>query len=223
MMSRASGNRLIVFARNPSPGSVKTRLIPALGADGAYEVYLKLLQHTLAASSAATGATPALWLAGGRPNPALAELLQHHPMPWHPQAGGDLGARMHAALSATLQHAERVVLIGSDCPGYDTVYLEEAFAALDHADVVIGPATDGGYVLIGARQPIAELLVDMPWGTDQVLAITLQRMNAGGYRHQLLPPLRDVDTADDLDALDALKCHAPAPQVVRPCPTKPKS
>jgi len=205
MMSRASDNRLLVFARNPSPGSVKTRLIPALGEEGAYQVYLKLLQHTLAASSAVTGATPALWLAGGPPNPVLARLLQAYPMPWHPQLGDDLGARMHAAISKTLQQAARVVLIGSDCPGYDAVYLAGAFAALDHADVVIGPAIDGGYVLIGARQPIAQLFIDMPWGTDRVLAVTLQRLNAGGYRHHLLHPLRDVDTANDLDALDALK------------------
>jgi rSAM/selenodomain-associated transferase 1 len=115
-------------------------------------------------------------------------------MPIRCQDGVDLGARMHAALTASLQGAGRAVLIGSDCPEYDPDYLRAAFTALDQHDAVIGPAADGGYVLIGLRRPPpGRLFEGIAWGGPEVYAATCERLGGLGMRWRALPPRRDLD------------------------------
>ena len=124
------------------------------------------------------------------------------------QQGGDLGARMYAALSNALQRHRSAVLIGSDCPEFDPGYLEAAFAALEQQDAVLGPAVDGGYLLIGLRAAPALLFEDIAWGTPQVLQITRDRLRQLGWRWAELPPRHDIDEPGDLQRFPRLAAIA---------------
>lgn len=180
--------RLVLFARYPTPGRAKTRLIPALGADGAADLHRRLTERTLATLLStgfpvelrSTGAAAAAfhnWLG------AVAVV---------PQGRGHLGARMARAARPP------AILIGADIPGLTAAHIHAAAALLSHHPVVIGPALDGGYYLIGVSQPAPWLFVPMAWGTDQVFATTLQRCAARGVVPGLLPPLADLDRPEDL-------------------------
>ena len=115
------------------------------------------------------------------------------------QSEGDLGHRMSCAFADSLgQGRRRVVLIGSDCPGITAKVLNAAFSHLNHYDLVLGPTTDGGYYLIGLRAPSPELFQDLPWGTADVLEMTLSRAASLGLRTILLEPLTDIDRPEDL-------------------------
>jgi rSAM/selenodomain-associated transferase 1 len=117
---------------------------------------------------------------------------------YEPQVAGDLGARMAAALGARLAAgAERVIVIGTDCPEADEFVIEQAFSALDETDIVLGPAADGGYYLIGMRRLHDELFVGIPWSSDETLQRSLDHAVSSGLRVHLLPELADVDTAAD--------------------------
>ena len=117
---------------------------------------------------------------------------------YEPQTEGDLGARMASAIRARLSAgAERVVVIGTDCPEVDEHVIGQALAALDRADVVFGPAADGGYYLIGMRRLHHELFVGVPWSSERTLERTLEAVRAGGLRVHLLSELADIDTAAD--------------------------
>ncbi len=116
--------------------------------------------------------------------------------------------RMHGAFSASLRDAERVVLIGSDCPEFDPDYLEAAFGALAQQDAVLGPAVDGGYVLIGLRTAAALLFEDIAWGTPQVLQTTRDRLHRLGWRWTELPPRHDIDEPGDLQRFPRLAAIA---------------
>lgn len=122
-----------------------------------------------------------------------------------PQVGGDLGAKLDAGMREALAGgADAVLVIGADAPHLPLVTLDHAADALvAGSDVVLGPALDGGYYLIGARAPVPGLLHDMPWSTDVVFAETMRRADALGLRVQVLAPLGDVDTVDDAVALRA--------------------
>lgn len=192
--------RLILFTRYPEPGRTKTRLIPHLGLEGATLLHRQLVQHTLtqvrqlpAKASIAieiryTGATHAQmqsWL-GDEWN-------------YQRQADGDLGDRMADALAAAFaEGSQAVVIIGTDCPGLDAVGLAVAFQQLQQADLVLGPATDGGYYLIGMRRSIPALFQGIAWGTDQVLSQTLSIAAALHLRVAQLMPLTDIDRPEDL-------------------------
>ena len=189
---------LLVFARDPVPGQVKTRLIPALGAEGAAALYRDLLQHALAAATAVPGVSRTLWVDRPDPGPWIRALADAHAMALAIQCRGDLGRRMHRALEVALAGADRAVLIGSDCPGYGRAYLEQAFRALDDHDAVLGPAADGGYVLIGLRRPTPALFEAVEWGSGRVLEQTRMHLRGLGLRWKELPALHDLDPADDL-------------------------
>lgn len=114
------------------------------------------------------------------------------------QIGADLGEKMFNALNATLKTSNKAILIGSDCPEIDTDYIHLAIQKLDTVDVVIGPATDGGYVLIAARKITAEIFNDINWGGSQVLQQTKKQLQQSSLSWCLLPALTDIDTAADL-------------------------
>ena len=204
---------LLVFARNPKPGRVKTRLIPALGVESATAVYLRMLHDTLATCSQVEAHRRELWLDQAEPDAGLTALLGQYGMSLHLQSGPDLGQRMHAAFVATLQTADRAILIGTDCPEYDPPYLDAAFQALGKQDAVLGPAADGGYVLIGLRRPEPGLFRGIPWGTDDVLAATRRRLQGLRWNWSELPVRHDVDEPEDLGRfphLDAQPAATPA-------------
>lgn len=189
---------LLVFARRPVPGRVKTRLIARFGAAGATALHLELLRLTLKAAAQLSGVSRELWWDRAGQGNAEKDLAARFGMAERQQVEGDLGVRMHSALASALARAPAAVLIGSDCPGQDTDYLRDSFGALVSHDAVIGPAADGGYVLIGLRRPEPRLFADMPWGSTQILAWTRERLTALGWRWQELAPRHDVDCPEDL-------------------------
>ena len=195
---------LIVFARNPVPGRVKTRLIPHLGADGACRLHRQLLQRTLETAQQNQDHRLELWLDTSEPDPAIRELNPGNPFPIRTQQGNDLGQRMYHAISDALLRSSRVVLIGSDCPDWQPGDFIEAFVHLNEYDAVVAPATDGGYVLIGCRKIGLELFSGISWGTNQVFAETRRRLDTLGWRWHQLPTHHDIDTRQDLKLVPEL-------------------
>ncbi len=209
--TRPSGT-LLVFAREPVPGQVKTRLIPALGAEGAARLYHALLELAVETAAAVPGVHRELWCAGAPPTDGVcAGLALAHGLALHHQPEGSLGDRMAAALARALQRTDRAVLIGSDCPGYHSRYLSAALGALTDHDAVLGPAADGGYVLIGLSRYGPELFTKMPWGTGGVFAQTRAALERLGWTWAELPTLTDLDRPEDLAQVPALMANL-APQ-----------
>ncbi len=186
---------LLVFVKNPVPGKTKTRLAEAVGNDRALLMYRRLLDHTRVQAAALPGVTRYLHYSeyvddhDAWPGAAFIKLVQ---------VGDGLGERMSRAFDhAFARRHDRVIIIGSDCPGVTTALLEEAFAALLTSDVVVGPALDGGYYLLGMRHPHPGLFTNMEWSTDHVLEDTLARARVQGLRVTPLTPLSDVDYLED--------------------------
>ncbi len=180
--------RLAIFARYPEAGKAKTRLIPALGDEGAALVYRRLLERTVTAARQSglafelrvTGAAPALfrqWLGDD------IEAVE--------QGGGDLGERLTRAAAPGM-------VIGSDAPGLTPALLRSAAGALENAPAVIGPARDGGYYLLGFNAPVPFAFSDMEWSTPAVFEETMRRLESHGITPAILPTLADIDTIDDL-------------------------
>ncbi|MGX5220070.1 MULTISPECIES: TIGR04282 family arsenosugar biosynthesis glycosyltransferase [Pseudomonas] len=196
---------LHMLARAPRPGRVKTRLIPALGPEGACDLQRRLVEHTLSVS--ADGFSQRfLWLDDG-PDAELQALAEQQGWTVVEQPAGDLGERMRCIAALGLVESDAVMLIGNDCPAIDLDYLAQARAALVDSRAVLGPAEDGGYVLIGLRQNDSHLFSDMPWGTEQVLSLTQARLAELDWRYELLPVLWDVDRPEDLRRLASLGMH----------------
>ncbi len=190
---------LLIFARVPALGLVKTRLAAGVGEAAALATYYELLGITRTAVLDA-GVATTVWLAGtAGPEPTETEAREWAGLPTRSQAAGDLGQRMTAAFAAAFAAgAGRVAIIGTDCPGLRESHLTQAFALLNEHGVVLGPATDGGYYLLGLRQPQPELFLNKQWSTASVLADTVADAGRLGCRVALLPALHDVDTAADL-------------------------
>jgi uncharacterized protein len=195
---------VILFTRYPQAGHCKTRLMAALGADGAAALHRAMTEGLLARLKAlavhhphrleihydgGSRAQMAAWLGNG-----------HH---YRRQVEGDIGCRMRAAIGSHRGRMGRLLLIGSDCPDLGAEILGEAFAALASHDLVLGPAFDGGYYLIGVHNESASSVCDtlfqeIPWSTDAVFALTKARAEQHQLRCHILMKLYDIDTPDDL-------------------------
>lgn len=194
-------SRIIIFAKAPLPGFAKTRLIPALGAEGAADLAKKMLFNTLCEVLAAeTGmvelcVTPEISQAAwqGIQFPAGIEISD--------QGDGDLGARLARAAKRGLAHDESVLLIGTDCVEMNASLLRSAAAVLKYKDVVIHPATDGGYVLLGLGRFHPLIFEDMAWSTDTVAPETIGRIGQLGWSLEVGATLRDIDEPDDLKCI----------------------
>jgi len=194
--------RIIVFARAPEPGAVKTRLIPLLGAARAAALQQILIERALSTALAAGVGPVELWCAPSAQHPLLARYTERQGIAAVSQCNGDLGARMlHAAMTA-LASAPRVIIIGCDCPALTAGDLQRAAAALTgRYDAVLIPAEDGGYVLLGLARGNAQLFADVAWGTDQVMITTRKRLAALNWRWLEFPSLWDVDRPADFERL----------------------
>ena len=200
---------LIIFSRYPEPGKTKTRMIPALGAEGAAELQRRLSEHTLKQARKLRQFREveiAVYFAGGNIN--LMQDWLGDDVSYYAQAKGDLGDKMKSAFTDSFaRDKKRVVIIGIDCPSVDSNVLNSAFEALQDNDLVLGEAADGGYYLIGLRcrdvpwNVPTELFVNIEWGTNKVFTTTKNIAEKFDLPVAYLPILRDIDRPEDLDLM----------------------
>ena len=187
--------RVLVFARAPVAGQAKTRLIPALGPEGAARLHRRLVWQALAVASEASLGEVELWCAPDCQHPFFAECALEFGCSLHAQSAGDLGERMYTALGAALP----ALLLGSDAPRLGSDALRDAALALVSGnDCVLVPAVDGGYVMIGLSVPAPGLFRNISWGGPTVLAETRQRCARLGLSLAELPACPDLDRPEDL-------------------------
>ena len=190
--------RLLLLTKAPDPGQVKTRLIPLLGEVAAAELYSQLVHDCLGLCTHAALSPVDIWCSPSSEHPFFQQCKARYQATLHTQVPGDLGQRMSRAIKTTLEGADYAVVIGADCPALCLADLVDAFNALDTGtDVVIGPAEDGGYYLIGMRNHHTSLFTDIPWSTSAVLPVTEERIRTQNLRLQMLPLRKDLDTPED--------------------------
>ena len=194
---------VMIFAKAPVPGAVKTRLIPALGATGAARLAQRMLEHALQIATDARLGPVQLHCAPDAGHPALQAAATRAGATCLAQRSGDLGERMRSALAAALQLSPRALLLGSDCPALDAGVLHQADAALAAgADSVFVPTADGGFALTGFRREaltaIDEVFAAIPWSTSAVMSSTRDQLLRAGLRWAELATLVDVDEPADL-------------------------
>lgn len=197
--------RLLVFAKAPVPGEAKSRLVPSLGREGAARLHANLVLHTLDTALASKVGPVELWCSSAVSHPFFVECGRRFQVALRRQRGESLGERMSHAFRETLQKGGVALLIGTDCPSLRPEDLREAKEVLDEkVRVVLSPAEDGGYVLLGLRQHAEALFEGIPWGSDVVLAQTRQRLQRLGWSWRELAVRWDVDRPEDVERLRRL-------------------
>lgn len=192
---------IIIFTRYPQPGKTKTRLIPILGPEGAANLQRQMTEYTIAEVKSLLAHHPLLvevHFAGG--NLDLMETWLGSNITYRQQSEGDLGRRMMSAFEISFAAGmSGAIIIGTDCPNLNGKLIDEAFQLLSHNDLVLGPAADGGYYLIGLRRLFPELFVGIDWGTSQVRQQTVEIAAKLNLAIAYLPILNDIDRPEDLD------------------------
>ncbi len=192
---------LILFARQPIAGQVKTRLQPAVTKQQAADIAAFMLRTTAARAAEYWPGDVYVYATPDAQHPLFLELSQTLHLFLAAQAAGDLGQRMRSALQDGIARRGAAAVMGCDVPQCPGSILETAHEHLARGRNVLGPTMDGGYYLLGLQQDVPELFEDMPWGGDKVLAETLARAARLGIEFETLPVLRDVDTLEDLTAV----------------------
>lgn len=199
---KAHKRRIIIFAKAPEPGRVKTRLQPHLDPIACANLHERFTANTLSMACQSHLAPVELWVTPPLKHPFFQDCMRRFPIDIHLQTGSNLGARMHFALEQSLSHCETVIIIGTDCPTIDATYLKQAFDILGTGvDIVLGPAKDGGYVLIGARRVHSALFSNVAWGSNKVLAQTQIALDQLQWSWATLKTLQDIDRPEDLSSL----------------------
>lgn len=196
---------IIQFAKTPIPGQVKTRMLGSMNAAEACELHCELMLWTCRTLTRANLADVELWVSGGCEHSTIRACQKLGVAAVHSQTGSDLGERMFHAISDGLLRYRKLVLVGSDCPAIDERYLADALKALDDESLVLGPANDGGYVLIGATHIEASLFQGVSWGSGAVLDETRERLAASGHGWCELNTLPDIDRPGDLPLWEVIK------------------
>jgi uncharacterized protein len=190
---------IAIFCRPLIAGLVKTRLVPAYGANGSARIYAQLVERTLR-TVAETGATASLWVAGDTAHASVSDWAQRYSLPVHSQCDGELGERMSQCLTVLAETHERVLLIGTDCPAFTVEDLQGAAAALNEdCHWVFTPAEDGGYVLVGSNAPSAKPFTNIAWSTSEVMTQTRNALRANALMWAETTMLWDVDEAVDVE------------------------
>ena len=193
-------SRIVIFAKAPIKGQVKTRLASSLTAEQALELHCALVAYQLKKIRSYQIAPIELWVSGNPDDPLFTSLCAAEEI--YQQQGRNLGQRMSNAVNSALTRGNRVVIVGTDCTGIDAEYLCQALGSLENArDVVLGPAEDGGYVLIGLAKQQETLFRDIAWGEASVLQETVDKINALGLCYELLDTRWDIDRPEDLARL----------------------
>lgn len=201
---------VLIFAKAPVPGQVKTRLVPVLGAEGAARLAARLIEGGVETAVVAGVGPVELWCAPDAAHPTFGALAARHGVRLAVQEGGDLGERMARAIADALARHPRALLIGTDCPSCEAADLRQAANWLAQGqDAVLGPVEDGGYWLIGLTRPQPALFEGIAWSTGGVMAATRERLRALGLRWSELPVRWDLDRPEDLPRLQADPRWAP--------------
>lgn len=193
-----NSTKLLVFTKSPVLGEVKTRLQPDFTLEQSLKLHKTMMLNTLALSEKCNGLDTELCCTPNRNTSFFLDCENRFPVTLSDQQGEDLGERMAFALSVALQTHDKVLIIGIDCPAIDEAYIEEAILALDNVDAVIGPAADGGYVLLGLRKFSLDLFTDFSWGSDSVLSQTRKVLTDLAWSSQELGIMHDIDRPEDL-------------------------
>jgi len=197
--------RILIFAKAPQPGRVKTRLAPCLGKQGAADFHAKCVRYAVDRLCASRLAPVVLYAAPDASADLFVELAARYPVTLATQQGDDLGERMHRACREQLGEARALLLVGADAPALQPQHLRQALALLQEGrDLVMQPAEDGGYVMLGLASDQPALFSDMPWGTDQVASATRACCGELGLSLAELPLSWDLDRPQDLERLAEL-------------------
>jgi uncharacterized protein len=197
--------RLLIFAKTPVLGQVKTRLNQELGADGALSLHTSLIEFAWREFGRLPGIQTEMWVSQPGAESYFHELCGAENVGL--QRGHDLGARMQHAAETALESSDAVVIVGADCPSVDVAYVQQALSALEQSsiDVVLGPAEDGGYVLVALKAPMPECLFQsIEWGSDRVLAQTRAALLGNQVSWHELPSRWDVDRPEDVQRYEKL-------------------
>ncbi|MFV2059820.1 MAG: TIGR04282 family arsenosugar biosynthesis glycosyltransferase [Gammaproteobacteria bacterium] len=204
-MGKNNSTCCLIFTKNPEPGKTKTRLIPAIGETGAFEAHVKLLKHTVTITSEIKNIDFILYTTTTHSNEIIVNLAKEHNLTIEIQKGNNLGDRMYQASDENLSTYSHCIIIGVDCPELTADYLLNARKALSSGyDAVIGPAHDGGYVLIGFNKSVKTIFTNIAWGENTVLKSTLDNFEKLNIKYKKLPTLHDVDTQEDLQYLNKI-------------------
>jgi len=194
--------RLIVFAKAPIPGQVKTRLSPSINAEAATALHEKLVLHCLQTATKSHVGPIELWCTPSIEHPFFLHCVEQFQVELHQQPEGNLGRRMAYAFYETLKKSNSALLMGTDCPALNWGDLKEAKMILHRgAQAVISPAEDGGYVLIGLRQYESQLFEGISWGTGSVMEETRGKLRRLKWYWHELPTRWDVDRPEDVERL----------------------
>ncbi len=197
--------RILIFAKAPRPGQAKTRLVPALGVQGAAEVARQMLERTLAAALAARLGPVELCTAPPLTDSAWSGVALPDGLACSDQGEGDLGARMARAAARTIARGEAALLVGTDCAEMEATLLADAATLLADVDAVLHPTADGGYALLGLNRFDSRVFAGIAWSTDSVAATTLERLQALGWSMRVGRTLHDIDEPGDLVRLERLR------------------
>jgi rSAM/selenodomain-associated transferase 1 len=196
----APNHMLLVFVKYPEPGKVKTRLARDIGKDKAARIYSVMAKTVVHNVSKSREYKTMIFFDPPERKSGFESWLQNNGHNLFPQKGKSLGEKMANAFSKAFSlGAEKVVIIGTDCVEISDEIISQVFDKLHKVDVVLGPAEDGGYYLLGLKEPIPEIFSDIHWSTNLVLNQTLEKLVEKGLKFKLLKTLRDVDTAGDLN------------------------
>lgn len=193
-------SEILVFAKAPVAGKVKTRLIPDIGPEKANSLYQLMLEQTINTAVSSGLCRVTLVCTPDSSHPFFQYLANRYHIGLAAQQGADLGERMFNAASCSLRNAKNVILIGSDCLQMTATQLEEALCNLlqDENEIVITPAQDGGYVLLGLRRIDRDLFKGVEWGSSRVMNQTRNALQQLNWKWQQMAPLKDLDTIEDI-------------------------
>ena len=192
-------NKLLVFTKEPILGEVKTRLQPTYSTEQSLKLHKKLVIDTLTSVCNASVMDVELCCTPHRNSLFFLKCENDFSVMLSDQQGSDLGERMAFAMSVALQIYEKVIIVGTDCPDINQEYINDAILALDDVDAVIGPASDGGYVLLGLRKFSPDLFNNIDWSSDKVLSQTQKVLNDLSWSYKELGIMHDLDRPEDLN------------------------
>lgn len=196
---------ILIFSKAPVVGQVNTRLVPYITAQQAAKLHEELTRDRLRMCTTANLCDVQLWCSPDTDHPFFSDCKQRYGVRLQTQKGNNLGERMSAALKAVLGQYRKIIIIGTDAPALGINTIVAAINELEHSDIVLVPAEDGGYVLLAASKHHERLLVDVPWGTQSVLASTVHNIEHLGLTCSLLGECWDVDRPEDLERYMALR------------------